>query len=163
MYALATFATALSLSAGFITAAWATPVAADWQRCRQVSEASARLACYDKLADMAVAQPAAPVAAAMPAVPLPVQTPAERFGMEQKVAQEGAVDTITSMLPGDFEGWDAKTKFTLANGQVWQVTDGSRVYWPAKNPKVTIRRGVLGAFYLQIEGLNTTAKVKRLQ
>ncbi|WP_396269110.1 hypothetical protein [Ideonella sp.] len=163
MHALATLATALSLSAGLFTSAWANPAAADWQRCRQVSEAAARLACYDKLADMAVAQPAAPVAAAAPAVPPPVKTPTERFGLEQKAAQEGAADTITSVLPGDFEGWDAKTKFTLANGQVWQVTDGSRAYWPAKSPKVTIRRGVLGAFYLQVEGLNTTAKVKRLQ
>ena len=163
MHALATLATALSLTAGFLTSAWANPATADWQRCRQVSEAVARLACYDKLADMAVAQPAAPVAAVAPAVPAPVKTPTERFGLEQKAAQEGAADTITSVLPGEFEGWGPKTKFTLANGQVWQVTDGSSVYWPTKSPKVTIRRGILGAFYLELEGLNTTAKVKRLQ
>ena len=163
MNALANIATSLSLTAGLLSSAWASPAAADWQRCRQVSEAAARLACYDKLTDLAAAQAAATVATVAPAVPAPVKTPTERFGLEQKAAQEGAADTITSVLPGDFEGWDPKTKFTLANGQVWQVTDGSSVYWPAKSPKVTIRRGMLGAFYLEVEGLNSTAKVKRLQ
>lgn len=163
MNALKTFGVALPLWAGVLTSAWATPGTADWQRCRQVGEAAARLACYDKLADLAAAQPAAPVPAATPAAPATVKTPTERFGLEQKAAQEGAADTITSVLPGDFEGWDPKTKFTLANGQVWQVTDGSSVYWLAKSPKVTIRRGVLGVFYLEVEGLNSIAKVKRLQ
>lgn len=163
MNALKTFGVALPLWAGVLASAWANPAAADWQRCRQVGDTAARLACYDKLADLAAAQAASPVAATTPAAIAPAKTPTERFGMEQKAAQEGAADTITSVLPGDFEGWEPKTKFTLANGQVWQVTDGSRVYWPAKSPKVTIRRGVLGTFYLEVEGLNSIAKVKRLQ
>lgn len=163
MNALKSFGVALPLWVGVLSCAWANPAAADWQRCRQVSDAGARLACYDKLADIAAAQPPAAVATTTPAAPAPVKTPTDRFGLEQRATQEGAADTISSVLPGDFEGWGPKTKFTLANGQVWQVTDGSSVYWPAKSPKVTIRRGILGAFYLSVEGLNSTAKVKRLQ
>ncbi|TDM06144.1 MAG: hypothetical protein C4K60_16000 [Ideonella sp. MAG2] len=161
-----TMGLALLLEACLLTSASAAVDGNEWQRCRQVSDAAARLSCYDRLADMATtasAQAPSPAAAPLPATTAPAKTATERFGLEQKAAQEGTTDTITSVLPGNFEGWEPKTKFTLANGQVWQVSDGSSVYWPAKSPKVTIRRGVLGAFYLEVEGLNSQARVKRLQ
>jgi hypothetical protein len=31
------------------------------------------------------------------------------------------------------------------------------------NPSVTVRRGVLGAYYLEIDGLNTSPRVKRVR
>ncbi len=71
--------------------------------------------------------------------------------------------TIESQIPGRFEGWQPNTSIRLANGQVWQVTDGSSRMYDVNNPKVTIARGVLGAFYLNLEGDNRTVRVKRIQ
>jgi hypothetical protein len=120
-------------------------------RCRGVSDVSARLACYDAL----------PVGEAKTAEAVPRQTP-EQFGMEQ-VASKSDLESIESHIPGHFEGWEPRTRIRLANGQIWQISDGSRRPLDFQNPKVSVRRGVLGAFYLEIEGTNSSPRVKRLQ
>ncbi|MDH5264386.1 MAG: hypothetical protein OEX21_06535, partial [Betaproteobacteria bacterium] len=92
----------------------------------------------------------------------PAQTP-EQFGLEQR-KPEVVVDAIESTLPGSFDGWGPKANFRLANGQVWQVADDSSGSTRTiENPKVRIRRGALGAFYLEIEGTNRSPRVRRLQ
>lgn len=120
-------------------------------RCRGVSDSSARLACYDAL----------PVGEAKTVQAVPRQAP-EQFGMEQKV-YEHPLDSIESHIPGHFEGWEPRTRIRLANGQIWQISDDSRRIYDFQNPKVSVRRGVLGAFYLEIEGTNSSPRVKRLQ
>ena len=47
--------------------------------------------------------------------------------------------------------------------EIWQVSDDSDAVFNLNNPQVTIRRGILGAFYLELDGTNRTARVKRLQ
>ena len=142
----------LACAAGLAPAtSWAQAADSAWQRCRLMPDPAARLACYDSLVP-------APGPAAAPAA-----NPVERFGLEEKQALAGAADEITSTLPGVFEGWQSSTRFQLANGQTWQVSDGSRATFNANDPKVTIRRGVFGVFYLQVEGLNKVVKVRRLQ
>jgi hypothetical protein len=85
----------------------------------------------------------------------------EQFGLEQKQT-EALLPAIQSHIPGRFEGWGPSTSFRLANGQIWQVTDGSSgVHW-IENPNVSVRRGMLGAFYLEIEGTNRSPRVRRL-
>jgi len=51
----------------------------------------------------------------------------------------------------------------LANGQVWQVADGTTRLYELDNPKVTIRRGVLGAYYLDLSIDNRSIRVRRVQ
>jgi hypothetical protein len=51
----------------------------------------------------------------------------------------------------------------LANGQVWQITDGSEGVYSLVDPLVTIERGSFGSFFLRIEGVGQTPKVRRLQ
>ena len=119
-------------------------------RCRAIQDGPARLACYD-------AMPLAPAGAAKAAAP-----PAAQFGLEQQAAKD-ALDAIDTRIPGRFEGWAPKTRFTLANGQVWQVSDDSKAVHYADNPKVRVRRGAMGAFYLEIEGTNRSPRVKRIQ
>lgn len=84
----------------------------------------------------------------------------ERFGLESR---QPRTDRIESHIPGLFTGWDANSKIRLANGQVWKVVDGSWLHGEWSNPKVTIRRGMMGAFYLDIEGENRSPRVERLQ
>ena len=128
-------------------------------RCRGIAEASARLACYDALPLTATEGKAGQAAAKQGSQP---PTP-EQFGLEEKLVPPPGLDAIESSISGRFEGWQPNTTIRLANGQVWQVTDGSSRIYDVDNPKVEIRRGVLGAFYLNLAGDNRTVRVRRLR
>lgn len=161
---------------------------AAWRDCRAVADNTARLACYDALADQLpeaavpevavpeVAPPAAatpeakstvvavvsqPAPAAQPVAVVATQTPAE-FGLERQ-AQQAQIESIQSRIVGAFRGWEAKSKITLENGQVWQIADGTRGVYSLESPSVTIERGVFGTFFLKIDGVNRSPKVKRLK
>ena len=144
-------------------------------RCRAIADAAARLACYDALPlTGSVAQPAAPMApaaagaAAAPANAAPasqaqaVDTP-EQFGLEGRTLPKNLIDRIDSTIPGKFEGWWPNAPIRLANGQLWVVDDGSSRFYNLNDPKVTIERGMMGAFYLNVVGDNHTVRVKRLK
>lgn len=144
-------------------------------RCRAMAEASARLACYDAIpaGTTAAAQTGAkPPAAAAPAAvasapaaqPAPVINPA--FELQSKVRQEAQKaenTTLASSVVGKFEGWDRGTLIKLANGQVWRVEDDSSEVVYLDSPKVTLRRGSLGAVYIDIEGARGAPRVRRVQ
>ena len=154
-----------------------------WRDCRAVADNAARLVCYDTLADQlpkaaipeaaareAVAPEAKSVAPAVVSQPAPAaqpvavvatQTPAE-FGLERQ-AQQAQIESIQSRIVGAFRGWEAKSKITLENGQVWQIADGTRGVYSLESPAVTIERGMLGSFFLKIDGVNRSPKVKRLK
>ena len=90
--------------------------------------------------------------------------PAPRNSGWSRSASAGPqLQAIESYIPGAFDGWHPKSVITLANGQVWQISDDSarRIY--RTNPKVTIRRGALGSFFLDVEGDNSAPRVRRLQ
>lgn len=116
--------------------------------CRQQVDAAQRFRCYES-----IAVPEAGTAA------LPPRS-VELFGLEQQAAQ-GAVQFIESRISGRFLGWAPNDKIVLANGQIWQISDDSRGAVLASDAKVTVRRGALGAFYLDIEGTNRSPRVRR--
>ncbi len=126
-------------------------------RCRGIADPAARLACYDALPVPLPESKASPAQSGA----LPLQTP-QQFGLEPPATVIELAD-IESRIPGQFDGWKPNTRIKLANGQVWQVVDGSSRFLDLTDPKVTIRRGQLGAFYLEFEGDNRTVRVKRLQ
>jgi hypothetical protein len=97
-----------------------------------------------------------------PAIPAPA-TPEAGFGMEAR-APSAQLAAIESHIPGTFYGWGPNTRIQLANGQVWQVTgdEGSRSM-QLQNPKVRVRRGAMGAFYLEFEAHNHVPRVRRVQ
>lgn len=128
-------------------------------RCRGIAEAAARLACYDALPLTA----SEGKATQSEATQRNVQPTPEQFGLEQKFVPPPGLDAIESQIPGRFEGWQPNTSIRLANGQVWQVADGSSRIYDVNNPKITIKRGMLGAFYLNLEGDNRTVRVRRIQ
>ncbi len=162
----------------------AEPVGSALGRCRVLPEAAARLACYDAL-PLPPAPPALPQVAVRPAAPMPMPVPVPMtaavpgvdataaaapaparlspeaaFGLESR---RSAVQDISSSLPGLFEGWDRNTRFTLANGQVWQVSDGSSASLYLRDPKVTVRRAAMGSFRLEIVGTNQAPRVTRVE
>lgn len=154
--------------AALAAALLALPALADdagLQRCRTIPDATQRLACYDALPLAPAAAPRAPGSApAAPAAAAPSSPPSllSRFGFESR-AQPDELPSIESHIPGRFEGWGPGTVIKLANGQAWQVSDGSsRTAW-VDNPKVTVRRGALGSFFLDIERVNPSPRVRRVQ
>ncbi|MDN3918872.1 hypothetical protein [Roseateles violae] len=151
------------------------------QRCRAIAEAPARLACYDAIPLAAPAAPAAAVApavpaavvaapvaaAAAPAVPAPVVAAAapaasSQFGLDRRNPAAES-QQVESQIVGTFEGWDARSLIKLANGQVWQIDDGTSASYALQSPKVKISRTMLGAYYLEIEGAKRMPRVRRVQ
>jgi hypothetical protein len=128
------------------------------QRCRDVGDAAARLACYD-----AIPLSVAPVSPAPGPVAAP--PPAASFGLESRPspAATAVVGSIESAIDGPFDGWLPRGQLKLANGQVWEVSDGSQAAYGLKSPKVKITRGVSGSFFMAIEGVAQTPRVRRIK
>lgn len=74
-----------------------------------------------------------------------------------------AREPIQSALVGEFNGFGRGQRYTLANGQVWEQTDSSRLDGVRRtDPAVTVSPGALGSWYLQIDDYSTRAKVRRV-
>lgn len=147
------------------------------QRCRAMTDGAARLACYDALAD-AARVPAAPAKAAAPAATARVapaaiaataapaiataRTGEASFGLPE-TKRPDAVESVDSSVGPNFGGWGPNSRIRLANGQVWQVVDGTSVVLPEGPRKVSVKRGALSSFYLDIEGLKTSPRVRRVE
>ncbi|MFN9744274.1 MAG: hypothetical protein ACK57B_01335 [Betaproteobacteria bacterium] len=136
-------------------AAWADPDAL--RRCRALADGAARRACYDASpAPAATASPAAAVAPPSGAG----SAKAARFGLPD---EPSPADRIESRIEGRFEGWEPRARIRLANGQVWQVVDDSRgAYW-LDSPRVVVRRGALGSYMLEVEGVRAFVRVRRIE
>lgn len=75
-------------------------------------------------------------------------------------------EPVLSKIDGEFAGWSAGTRFRLANGQTWRVIDTAEYYVPKSKattaPAVVLAPGLLGGWYLQVEGHGPRAKVQRV-
>jgi hypothetical protein len=127
-------------------------------KCRALSDSASRVSCYDAIAVGATAT------APATALSTPAKTPDQAFGMETVRQQIEQPKSIESTISGDFEGWRPGAQIKLANGQVWRVVDGSEQVLPrTSNPKVKIVRNMFGTMFLQVEGTNSSPKVRRVQ
>ncbi|HVJ37795.1 MAG TPA: hypothetical protein VM687_08330 [Stenotrophomonas sp.] len=75
----------------------------------------------------------------------------------------GSKEPIQSTIAGEFAGFGKGRRYVLANGQEWEQTESTSVSLRKQNPKVTIKPGLAGAWYLQVEGSNTMPKVRRVK
>jgi hypothetical protein len=141
--------------------------------CRDVADASARLACFDReaaaLASPAAASPGspaagvAPVVAAPPAPPAVVQPPTpppdpkQQFGLpEKEVARQevaaGArapdVEKIQARVVGLALTGDGRTVVTLDNDQVWRQLSADTDLFLKLGDNVTVSRAFLGSYWL---------------
>ncbi len=93
--------------------------------------------------------------------------PEDRVGFERS----GVFDwpdsrTVESRIKGRFTGWDRKgQRFELENGQIWEVVESDSILRGvrAENPVASIQSGMLGVWYLRVEGHNARVKVKRVK
>jgi hypothetical protein len=120
-------------------------------QCRALPDTARRLACYDAM----------PLGNAQSA---PAQTPEQAFGMAPPSKKAATPETIHSTVAGRLDGWSPGAQIRLANDQVWRVTDDSDAVLPVlQNPPVTVSRGLLGAYFLQVDGYKSTARVARVR
>lgn len=126
----------------------------------------------------------APVAAATPMVAPVADAPAARaadaagagalpqgeaaFGREGQLhaaveKQQSVPAQVRSRIPGKFTGWEGGAIFRLENGQVWRQVDDSQFAVNLENPVVVIEKGMMGAFFLHVDGYGSRAKVKRVK
>jgi len=138
---------------------------ADQLRCLRIADNVARLACYDAAAIAIRDAKPAPAPAALapaPASPNPATVAAvQNFG---RSAPAAVPDQLDSQIPGKFGGWTNGANIRLANGQVWKIVErGTELSAPLIDPKVTIKPGFMGSYFMAIEGLSFQLKVKRVQ
>ena len=91
-----------------------------------------------------------------------VESSESDFGKEVIIAKEDT-DKISSRIMGQFKGWTGKTQFELENGQVWEQSGNGILSIDIQNPNITIKRGVFGSYTLNVEGVNSSVKVKRIK
>lgn len=167
----------------------AMPARADsaaMQRCRIIAEAAARLACYDAIALPGIGSRTgwgAPVAAtSAPGIPAATGSatgtatgaavtssasadrpgPEQTFGLENR-QREGALDVLSSRIAGKVTQFQSGTRFTLDNGQIWQIVDNTSGVYELESPPVRIERALLGSFLMTIEGVNQRPRVRRIR
>ena len=76
----------------------------------------------------------------------------------------GSKEPINAVLPGEFRGFGKGRVYVLDNGQQWEQTDAVSVSGVRRqDPKVSISPGIIGVWYMKVEGINTQAKVRRVK
>ena len=87
----------------------------------------------------------------------------ETFGNERIAQVEDETNQITSRILGEFIGWSGYTKFQLENGQIWQQSSEGLLIVRMNNPTVIIKKSFFGTYNLNVESVNSTIKVRRIQ
>ncbi len=74
----------------------------------------------------------------------------------------GSNEPITGVLQGEFRGFGKGRVYVLDNGQEWEQTDATTLAGVRKSsPRVSIKPGVMGVWYMKVDGVNTQPKVRR--
>ena len=128
------------------------------QRCGLISDASARLACYDQLGgrknttdSKIVVPPALPKNE-----PVAVSLAARK---EQQAEPESAIMKVTKCTQ---RGHDKMYIFYLEDGQVWRQISEKRLNFKDCNFDVSIHKDFFG-YKMQLEDSNKKFRVKRIR
>ena len=152
--------------------------------CSNETNSLKRLVCFDRVVqqlrsyqggnEALLSKPQRTTAPPVSAVP-PVNTPKTPV-----VNKESAVDSFGLPQPSEDESYlvdgdlystikkvlkptTRRFQFVLANGQIWEKTEGGDSGLPRVGDKIVIRRQALGAFYLRKENVNRSFQVKRIE
>jgi hypothetical protein len=115
--------------------------------CREISDPTARLACFDReSAGLASAEAAR--AQELPPEQKFGLTPAEVAKREPASARSAEVEALTARIVGLRAGGDGRLVFALDNGQEWrQLVPGDDLLVRAGDT-VRVDHGALGSFWL---------------
>lgn len=82
---------------------------------------------------------------------------------EVRAEQEGDRSEIVTTIPGHFTGWEGRTVFELANGQVWRQTTGGTHRFSVEDPTVVIYPVAFGGWRLRLEEGGPSIGVERVK
>ena len=134
--------------------------------CSQTADAELRLTCYDTLAatitnskDDFGARVDLPDDLHAPSIAPPV---ASTPRAQEKTAKKINVELVRTEQFGS-----GRTRFFLANDQVWEQSEGGSVHIPNERDgrvnSVAIRRGLMGTYLLRVNGKGRSVRVRRIQ
>ena len=154
--------------------------------CKQLTDNSARLSCYDRLAatfvsqeasavvavpSTAVSGAAAPGAAAPASAPAVVATPATATPSAEVIAADfgktqsrpsDQVEQLQATVKSLSRNKMRKLLITLENGHTWRQTEDDSIQLKAGD-SVTIEKASFGSFLLSKTGTNRKVRVKRVE
>ena len=149
------------------------------EACSQLSDASARLACFDHeiqrrhAAGTGTTSPAnaAPAPGSTPARIVSQKPAADTIGLDGKQLslkrkEEGIAPAAPTLIVAGLRQLQPRPGhqyyFALDNGQVWESTDNEGQLLLGPHETITIRSGLLGAFFLKTQEGNSI-RVHRLR
>jgi hypothetical protein len=96
---------------------------------------------------------------------------ARAAALEQKKAtiglaprEDDETEVIRTRISGEFRGWTGRTRFTLANEQVWQQDQTENRFFPLiMDPEVEIRPSRLGGWKMTLLKEGLWIRVKRVR
>jgi len=96
---------------------------------------------------------------------------ARAAALEQKKAtiglaprEDDETEVIRTRISGEFRGWTGRTRFTLANDQVWQQDQSESRFFPLiMDPEVEIRPSRLGGWKMTLLKEGLWIRVKRVR
>lgn len=142
-------------------------VFADVLECRAIAEAEARLQCFDT-AVAALEQASNSKSLVVMSEEMVKETRRGLFGLSLPRlnlfgggddTEDEPVNEITSAI-SSVRGGDGRWVFTLADGAIWEQTDGTYLRTPRASQSITIKRAAMGSFTAKVEG-GTGFRVKR--
>ena len=78
--------------------------------------------------------------------------------------EDDETEVIRTRISGDFRGWTGRTRFTLANDQVWQQDQTESRFFPLMvDPEVEIRPSRLGGWKMTLLKEGLWIRVKRVR
>lgn len=155
--------------------------------CKQLTDNSARLSCYDRLAATFVSQAASAAVAvpgtAVPEAPAPeaaapasapaaaVATPATATPSAEAIAADfgkterrpsDQIEQLQATVKSLSRNKMRKLLITLENGHTWRQTEDDTIQLKAGD-SVTIEKASFGSFLLSKTGTNRKVRVKRVE
>jgi len=78
--------------------------------------------------------------------------------------EDDETEVIRTRISGEFRGWTGRTRFTLANDQVWQQDQSENRFFPLMmDPEVEIRPSRLGGWKMTLLKEGLWIRVKRVR
>lgn len=120
----------------------------------------------ETIAPPAVA-PAAPVGADVEARIAQAREEGRREARTEDLGKRAAPEsreTIDSTIAGAFQGFARGREYALANGQVWRQVDNAALAGArGHDVAARIRPGLMGVWWLKVDGYNTQTRVERVR
>ena len=141
--------------------------------CMSITISEKRLSCYDAALqrdDLLSQDAMIPIKEDTQPKIIPNKIENDFFGKTGKALEKTIAMQQKIIIPNELSSTIIKTSLytankyviELSNGQKWKLLEPTRKGLFSKGRKISIKKGALGSFKVNLEGLNKTYRVKRL-